>query len=272
MLLPRLLTMFVGIPLLAFLIHLGSLPFMALVIGVVLLALYEYALILWVGGRGVQRWMTVAAGGFLATVVILQAPRLDGLGTGALLPLSITGVVLAVCLRELLRKEHSLDRAALSLLGVFFIGWTLAHLALLRDLRPYGERFTFFLFLTVWVVDIAAYAAGHAVGSRRLAPVISPKKTWEGAVAGFAAAVLWSLLAHRWFLGGAFGLRTTLLLGAAIGLLSQASDLAQSLIKRTAGVKDSSSILPGHGGILDRFDSFLLTAPAMYYAVLLISP
>lgn len=268
MLLPRLLSAVVGIPLLLFFIHLGSLPFLAFVAGTAVLALYEYGLVLWLGGRGVQRFNAAAGGGLLALAVGLGGrgggPRSGDLGWAVLALLTLW-----VVLREMFRREHSLDRAALTLFGAVFVGWSLGHLALLRELRPHGERLTLFLFLTVWITDMAAYAAGRGFGRRPLAPRISPKKTWEGAVAGVAGALLFSAAAERTFLGEALGLKAALAAGLLIGVLGQLSDLAESVVKRAAGVKDSSDLLPGHGGVLDRFDSFLLTAPLLYYALLL---
>lgn len=269
MLLPRALTAAVGIPLLLWLIHLGSLPFLAFVTGVSVLALHEYGLILWLGGRGVQRLTAALGGGALSAAVALSGsgglPAARGLAGAAL-----TGLVLATVLREMLRPDHSLDRAALTLFGPLFIGWTLAHLALLRDLRPDGERLTLFLFLAIWLMDTAAYAAGRTLGRRRLAPGLSPGKTWEGAAAGLAAVALFAGLSRPWLLPSSFGPAAAVGLGLVVGVLGQVSDLAESMIKRAAGVKDSGRLLPGHGGVLDRFDSFLLSAPAMYYAVVLL--
>ena len=269
MLLPRLLTAVVGIPLLLYLIHVGSLPFLIFVVGVAVVALYEYALLLWIGGRGVQRSTAVVGGGLLALAVALGSPGPGRSMQGGLPGLIITCLVLVAMLREMLRKEHSLDRAALTVFGALFIGWTLAHLALLRDLRPHGEALTFLLFITIWIMDTTAYAAGHAIGRRKLAPSISPGKTWEGAVAGFVAAVAAVMIAQRFWLSDALGVRRALALGVMLGTVGQASDLAESVIKRAVGAKDSSHLLPGHGGVLDRFDSLLLAAPMMYYIVIL---
>ncbi|MBI4422421.1 MAG: phosphatidate cytidylyltransferase [Elusimicrobia bacterium] len=268
MLLPRILTALVGVPLLLWLIHLGSLPFLALVMGITVLSLYEYALLLWVGGRGVQRVTTVVGGGLLALAVALGSPGPGRAMQGGLPGMVLTGLVAASMLREMLRKEHSLDRAALTVFGALFVGWTLAHLALIRDLRPHGEAYAFLLFVTVWLMDSAAYFAGRAFGKHKLAVLISPGKTWEGALAGFAVALLAVLGARHWWLAEALSLPRALALGAMLGVVAQASDLAESVLKRAVGAKDSSHLLPGHGGVLDRFDSFLLAAPMMYYIVL----
>lgn len=257
MLLPRVLTALVGIPLLLWLVHAGGVAFSLFVVGVSALCCYEYALILRVGGRPVQALPVVLAGTALAACAALGGP----------FPLALAAGVLLVSLVELFSRVHSLDRAALTLFGAVFAGWMPAHLALIRDLRPHGEAFVALLFLAVWATDSAAYFVGRAFGRNALASEVSPKKTWEGAGAGFAAAVATALLVQR------FGLRDALTplqaagLGAGIGVVGQLSDLAESMIKRDAGVKDSGALLPGHGGVFDRFDSYILAAPALYYAL-----
>lgn len=269
MLLPRVLTAAVGIPLVLYFIFVGGVPFVAFVLALTVLALHEYATLLWLGGRGVQRALTVAGGGAVALALALAGP--GGFGTlgGALMHLTLTGVVLAALLTELFRKEHSLDRAAVSVFGTLFIGWTLAHLALIRDLGPNGRAWTFLLFAAVWATDTAAYFAGRALGRRKLAAVVSPKKTWEGAAGGALAAVLAVWLARGFFPEGALPPVLALVLGLLIGVVGQLSDLCQSLVKRAAGAKDSGTLLPGHGGVFDRMDSFLLLAPLYYYVLLL---
>ncbi|MBI3548132.1 MAG: phosphatidate cytidylyltransferase [Elusimicrobia bacterium] len=268
MLLPRVLAGIVGIPLLLLFIHWGSIPYLAFVTVLSMLGLYEYGLILFVSGRGVQRWIVLLGGGLLTFAVAIGVPGGDGARANlAFMVLSV--LVAASMLREMFRKEHSLDRAAISLFGVLFVGWTLAHLVLLRDLRPYGERLTYLLFGAVWITDTTAYFVGRSVGRKPLAAVISPKKTIEGTAAGILGAGLFAVLAERTFLNGALTLPEAAAAGLFIGAMGQASDLAESTIKRAAGVKDSSELLPGHGGILDRFDSFLLTTPILYYALAL---
>jgi phosphatidate cytidylyltransferase len=114
-------------------------------------------------------------------------------------------------------------------------------------------------------MDTAAYFVGKGFGSHALAPVLSPKKTWEGAIGGFAAALAVCAAFSHWSLKDALPLPFALGVGAVIGVTGQISDLAESMVKRDAGVKDSGALLPGHGGIFDRFDSYILCAPAVYY-------
>jgi phosphatidate cytidylyltransferase len=257
-LLPRVLTAFVGIPLLLYLTHWGGLSFDVLVAGIAVLCLYEYGVILLLGGKPVQRVTILVVGAALALGQALGGP----IG-----PLFAAATAIVV-LREMLSRQHDLERAALTLFGALLLGWMPSHLALVRDLRPFGERLTYMLFASIWACDTAAYFAGHAVGRHKLAPVLSPKKTWEGFVAGFAAAV-GVVFGFRAAAPGMLTAPRALAVALSIGLVGQLSDLAESMIKRAVGAKDSGALLPGHGGIMDRFDSYLLAAPAVYYCLTL---
>lgn len=255
MLLPRVLTAAIGVPLLLWLIQAGGLSFSIFVLAVSVLCLQEYGLILSLGGKPVQRVNLLAAGSVLAACAIW----------GGSVGLALTAVVTLLMLRELFGRARSLERAALTLFGAFFLGWMPAHLALIRDLRPDGKAFCLTFFIAVWAMDTAAYATGSSFGRRKLAETLSPKKTWEGAAAGFLAAVAVCLLLRALWLREALSAPQALALGGLIGLFGQLSDLAESLIKRAAGAKDSGSLLPGHGGVMDRFDAFILCAPAVYH-------
>ena len=255
MLLPRVLTAIVGIPLLLYLVHAGGVAFSIFATGISALCCYEYALVLRLGGRPVQFLPTVAVGSSLAACAALGGP----------LGLVLTAGIALIVLTEMFSPVHSMDRAALTLFGALFAGWMPAHLALIRGLRPNGESFLFMTFVAVWCMDTAAYVAGRALGRHPLAPALSPKKTWEGALGGFAAAVAVCLLFSRFLLKDALPPTWAVAVGAVIGVTGQLSDLAESMVKRDAGVKDSGALLPGHGGVFDRFDSFILCAPAVYY-------
>lgn len=259
MLLPRVLTALVGIPLMLYLVHAGGAAYGLFVTGISALCCYEYALMLHLGGRPVQFVPTVALGAALAACAALGGP----------LPVVLAGGAALAVLLEMAAKEHSLDRVALTLFGALFAGWMPAHLALIRDLRPHGEAFAFLTFAAVWAMDTAAYAAGRGFGRHALAPRLSPKKTWEGAAAGFAAAIAVSLVFQKLSLHEALSPLMAVVIGVLIGTMGQLSDLAESLVKREAGVKDSGALLPGHGGVFDRFDSYILCAPAVYYALTL---
>ncbi|MFA6003697.1 MAG: phosphatidate cytidylyltransferase [Elusimicrobiota bacterium] len=258
MLLPRVLTAAVGIPVLLGLIHAGGLAWTVFTVAVSVLCVYEYGLILAAGGRPVQRYVLLLCGALLAASVAGGAPA------SAVLTL----VVAAVVLREMFGRVRSLERMGFTLFGALFLGWLPAHLALLRDLRPDGEKLTFLLFACVWMMDTAAYAVGKACGRHKLSE-ISPQKTWEGAAAGWIAAVAGAALLQRLLAPEILGWRAALVLGGLIGVCGQLSDLAESMVKRAVDAKDSGNILPGHGGVWDRFDSFILAAPVAYYFLVL---
>jgi phosphatidate cytidylyltransferase len=153
--------------------------------------------------------------------------------------------------------ERALARSAIGLGAVLYCGFTLGFLVLLP------RELILLLFAVIWVGDSAAYYGGRAFGRRPLAPQISPRKTVEGAIAGLAGSMLIGGFVGVVFLGEPL-LSVTLISGAT-AVIGQIGDLAESAMKRSAGVKDSSSILPGHGGILDRLDSLFFAAPVFYW-------
>jgi len=175
-----------------------------------------------------------------------------------------------------------LPDAAYSVFGMLYIGVPLTTLPLLSE-QENGPSLLLFLFFVVWAGDIAALYVGRVFGRRKLAPAISPGKTWEGSIASVAGSVLIALVLLEVATAlsrGNFGKLSSLLfypgsiagwLGLAVMLnvAAQVGDLVESAIKRGSGVKDSGSILPGHGGVLDRIDALLVAAPVLWYALLL---
>ena len=119
------------------------------------------------------------------------------------------------------------------------------------------------VFASIWLCDSAAYFVGRAIGKHKLFERVSPNKTWEGAIAGLVFAIGGFVLAHHLLLPY-LSLRDALVCGGIVGVFGQLGDLGESLLKRDAGVKDSSNLIPGHGGVLDRFDSLLFVSPLIY--------
>ena len=163
---------------------------------------------------------------------------------------------------------HSLTAPAF---GLLYVAWTAAHFVLLHGTEGRGPALVTFVIGVVALSDSGAYFAGKAIGSRKLAPVVSPNKTWEGAAGAVCAAMVGACIFYylrSWapFAGlPAFGIFWYLGLGAVLSVVGQLGDLAESALKRAAGEKDSGSVLPGHGGVLDRCDGFLLAGPILYY-------
>jgi phosphatidate cytidylyltransferase len=158
----------------------------------------------------------------------------------------------------------ALGHAAAAIFPSLYLGLPIGAIVALRETR--GREALFLLMLTVFVSDTAQYYTGRAFGRRPLAPHISPKKTIEGAVGGFVfGALLLAIVGAYWL--PVVPLPARILLGCAIVALGVAGDLFESMLKRSAGVKDSSALIPGHGGVLDRIDALLFAAP-VYYIVL----
>ncbi len=196
--------------------------------------------------------------------------------------------VLVILLVELFRttQSPSLNIAA-TLAGIMVIALPLGLLTGLRELFPYGFPAAQFLgspvatdeqmaqihswggwtilaiFLSIWICDTAAYFVGSAWGKHKLFARVSPGKTWEGAAAGLLGAVMTMAIAQKMFLGY-LTVSHAFVLGILIGVFGQMGDLVESRFKRDAGVKDSSSLIPGHGGVYDRFDSLVFVAPIVY--------
>jgi len=155
-----------------------------------------------------------------------------------------------------------------TIVGVLYAGWLLSNLVALRGLDD-GRNWVFFAMFVTFAYDTAAYFTGRSIGRHKLAPSISPGKTWEGTVGGLAGAVLFSLL---FTLSTPFVLPIkwgeAMLLGLLVSVFGQVGDLLESLFKRYVGVKDSGTLIRGHGGLLDRMDSIVFAGAVVYYYVI----
>jgi phosphatidate cytidylyltransferase len=184
----------------------------------------------------------------------------------ALTDFTVTLILLSLLLFTLLTRRalvESIPALSSTLFGIFYVNWLFGHLTFLRGL-PHGKQLIFYLLLVVWSGDTGAYYVGKSFGRHKLAPVISPKKTIEGSVGGTAASLLASYLAKLTFLPQLSYLDCALL-GICMAIVAQLGDLCESLLKRSADIKDSGSMIPGHGGILDRMDGVMFAAPVLYY-------
>lgn len=238
------------------------LVFFALALGAALLAVAEFYRLHFHNEGLPAAVMTV---GFSATTLILASFQWPHIVSGRT-------VVLIVVLGALLHRlgarpsmTQGLTDPALVAFGPLYIGLCLGYLIPVRAL-PDGEFLIFGLFLITWAADTGAYYVGMTLGRHKLAPTISPNKSVEGAVGGLLAALVAAFLARAWFLPAL----STVDCAALAGLLTVAGllgDLAESAMKRGAGVKDSGNLIPGHGGMLDRLDSLLFATPTFYYYV-----
>jgi phosphatidate cytidylyltransferase len=162
--------------------------------------------------------------------------------------------------------DKMLASSGATILGVLYVVLLGGHLLAVRTGFPQGlsSDLLSFFFLVLMGSDIGAYYVGRAIGKHKLAPAISPGKTWEGVAGGLAAALSLAVVAHFWFFPE-LPLKWALPLAAVMALLGILGDLTESALKRGAGAKDAAKILPGHGGVLDRLDSLLFNAPLLYY-------
>jgi len=262
-------------PLVWFLWYASPGLFLILVLALIGLSLHEYLHIL----QHIRLSLCTSVT-FLAAFALASAAYLGGWRWLPIV-LFLSMVALTISVMVLPAREESppsplLQRGArgdfvalvYSIFGVLFIGWNLSHLILLR-LLPAGPSYILFLCAVVWVGDSAAMYVGKSLGRYKMAPAISPGKTWEGAVGGAVGGVLTAVWGAGFWLPHLV-LWQCIMLGLCISLAAQMSDLGESMLKRYAGVKDSGGLIPGHGGILDRIDSMLFAAPTLVYALLLL--
>lgn len=153
--------------------------------------------------------------------------------------------------------------AVVTIFGILYVNWLLGYAFWLRDLEA-GKEWVLLLVWVTWLGETAAYMVGSTAGRHRLAPLVSPKKTVEGAVAQLVVSVLAAVIAHAWFFH-ALGLVGAAGVGLVLGVSGQIGDLVESALKRSVGTKDTGSLIPGHGGVLDRIDSLLFNTPVLFY-------
>ena len=256
--------------------------FILAVVVAVVLALREYLALCRATG-----FSAMAGVGYVGAVSLCLPYALPETVDGLVVVPMLGGVFLllipTLALRHGVELKDYLGAVAVTLFGIFYIGVGLSCLVAIRfsplsfdsgqaPLRgsyqlPPGAQEILLLFMVIWAGDICAYLVGRSIGRTPFFARISPKKTWEGAVGGFLGSLLVAWAFGHWFWSGA-DLRTVILVGAWIAVAGQAGDLVESAIKRGANQKDSGTLLPGHGGFLDRIDSLLFGAPALWLALL----
>jgi len=283
----RLITAAIALPVLIASIIFPPLKILFVVIAAaaVVVALYEFWFLTRRVGAKPDVVVGFAAVAALFVVFIFGEPELVYLAV----PLLVALLVVAALVAEMLRGAP-FDKMVLSVgstvLGVLYVAFLGAHLLGVRTgfqdvlINPetflVGEAYVSktlsthllsFFFLVLMGSDTGAYYTGRAFGKHKLAPSVSPGKTWEGAAGGMAASLLAAALAHYWFFPE-LGLGAALGLAAVMNVLGVAGDLTESALKRGSNAKDAAQILPGHGGLLDRLDSLLFNAPLIYYFAL----
>jgi phosphatidate cytidylyltransferase len=231
--------------------------FVALIVGV--LGMNEFY-------RLLRAYRPIALAGFVSLVMLCWAAWFRQ-------PAYVFAVIAAALLLTALMgmaggaKQGASVRVAVTMLGVVYLGLGLSHLLLLRRL-PHGNALLLTVVFGTWAGDTMAYFTGRFFGSTPLAPNLSPKKTWEGLAGGSLGTVLLCVIAGAAYVP-VLGAGRALVLGLVIALVGPVGDLFESLLKRDVGIKDAGRFMPGHGGVLDRFDALLFAGVAAYYVLTL---
>jgi phosphatidate cytidylyltransferase len=264
----RVITAAVGVPLIILAIWFGNPWFTLLIAAAALAGTYEFYLM-----ANFDRREPLLYLGLLCSLALVLSPHYRS----PVLPIVITATVLIslICLLCRLAKEGAFRHWAWTIVGALYVGWMLSYWLDLRGLED-GRNWVYLAMLTTFANDTGAFFIGRAKGKRKLAPAISEGKTWEGAIGGLICAILGAIVIATVLklislkLGSPFVFEywQIILLGFLIGLFAQLGDLVESLLKRNMGVKESGDLLPGHGGILDRFDSLIFVGAVVYYCVI----
>lgn len=219
----------------------------------------------------------------IARILHASTPLLPGILVSLLVSVSAawgdltlvnTALMIAILIVSALHVNGgllSLSSIAASVFGIIYVGWFSAHMILLHGMGDKGPGLVMVLIVAVIFTDAGAYFVGRAFGSHKLAPAISPNKTWEGAIGGFVLTVVvlagmgWLQVRMGWTALPEWSPVRYAAVAVLLSISAQIGDLLESSMKRDAGVKDSGNAFPGHGGALDRFDGFLFAAPVLYY-------
>ena len=258
----RIIVALFGIPLIVVVSLLGKIPFLIFSLFIGIVSFFEFSKML--SRRKI--FPNLLVGSLSVTAII--ANSYFNFVEHQLLFLIIVPVLL---LSELFRRsESSIANIGTTLIGIFYIGLFASSLVLIREyyshsyfLYDQGGYIIISVFVTIWICDSAAYFIGTATGKHKILTRVSPHKSWEGAIAGFVFSIVTMVVAQSLFLEF-LNVQDAIAIGLIVGLFGQAGDFVESQIKRDANVKDSSSLIPGHGGIFDRFDSLIFSAPIIF--------
>ncbi len=267
MLLYRVLSAFVGIPVFLYLVWYGGLPLLISILIITFLGILEInrlwdkmGIKMWLPGALVSSALFVTSAYFVEDGVKYSFAQLE---SGIVLGLAIfLSLIMNIFYLVKVYPSFTFTDLSATFFSSIYVGWLMSHIYLLSQTSS-GFHFVLLVLAATWSTDTCAYFVGTNFGRHRLAPVLSPKKSVEGAVGGVAGSVIASVLVG--YLSQHMPIINYVVVGLLAGTIGQIGDLAESALKRLAGVKDSGNVIPGHGGILDRFDSLILTAPVVYY-------
>lgn len=269
MLLPRIVTSILGIPIVILCIYYGNFLFLFFLIVILGYTLNEFVYMVNKAGYEVSRFVVFLVGFIIFFSIIFEPLQFNKFSL-YFTSINISLVLIFICFLEVIKQKPlgSVGRLSVSFLFPFLFAWSLSHLYLIRDIKQYGMKFTYILFFTIWTADNSAYFFGSLFGKRKLASIVSPKKT----LLGFISSIIFGILGFIFFcrifqIDSILKFKNLLIVALVIVPLITLSDLTESLIKRDCGFKDSDNLLFGHGGMMDRFDSFVFTAPIFYYLI-----
>ncbi len=232
------------------------------------LAAYEYGKVFELGGVHPSRWVLIGG-----TAVLVLARHLTGFESAAWLLSLLIFISMAIHLVTYERgRDFAASDFAATLAGILYFGWLGGYFISLRSL-PDGMWWIILALVSTWMVDVGGYVVGRPFGKHHFSPRLSPRKTWEGYVGGIFGGILGSVLvvvawnAIEPSSAAPVQLWQAVLLGVVLGILTPLGDLGESMVKRQFGVKDSSHLIPGHGGVWDRIDSWLWGVALGYYFI-----
>lgn len=267
----------IGIPLALAVIYIGNILFSVAVVGISAFALYEFYGIAEKKSITTSKHFGLLAGILLQIIIISLIDSTSFQSTMILLSAFLIFIFLIFIDTLFAGKNFPLLSFSATIAGIIYIPLMLSALIALREFNKISDLFSSYnesgifvllVFSAVWVCDSAAYFYGKKYGKHKLFPRVSPKKSWEGAIAGLISSVLYaSAVTH---FTGILPIYHGAIIGIIAAVFGHLGDLFESILKRDAGIKDSSNILPGHGGILDRFDSIIFVAPfALIYLIVI---
>ncbi len=260
----RVLTSIVLIPVLYVIVwELPPVYFTGLVVVAAVIGQYEFYRM--AKSRGIRPLIVlgIVLGVLISIASDFYQPLLRGGNGGAFFVTFCLLLITVVRLFSSRPVESALEDISVTVLGIFYVAMLFGFQVALRA-GDHGKQWIVFLYLVIWASDTGAYYIGSSLGKHKLYPKISPKKSVEGLIGGMVAAAGLALLCRVWFLP-AVGVLEAAVLGLVLAVAGTLGDFVESLFKRSAGVKDSGSLIPGHGGMLDRMDSMLFAAPVLYY-------
>lgn len=229
-----------------------------MVLGATYLGLREFYDLALPQSSWIEKLMSIGLGVFLSLMVSYGNMKLTS--PFLVLILLLLSILFMATSQDL---SSTITHIGVSFLGICYIGFLLAHVVLIRQMGD-GRQWVLFLVTTVWAGDISALLCGSLIGRYKLYPKISPNKTYEGLFGAIIGSIIMALAFSNIFLPH-MKKGLIILLGIGMGIFGQFGDFTESMLKRSARVKDSGSLIPGHGGMLDRLDSFLFSAPYLHY-------